>query len=83
MQVVNFASYPQAINVTINGKGQGAWELETDAEMVSGPYAEAENSFDDPEQVCCGWNPALMMHLKLECYLPLLKLPLSAHVRPV
>ena len=56
MQVVNFASYSQSINVTVAGGAGSAWELEDDAELVSGPYAEAENSFDDPELV---WSPKL------------------------
>ncbi len=52
LQVVNFASFPQAINISIGGGSANAWELEADAEMVTGPYAEAENSMDDPTQVC-------------------------------
>ena len=51
VQVVNFASYPQSINVTVAGGASGAWELDEEAELVAGPYAEAENSFEDPELV--------------------------------
>lgn len=51
MQVVNFASFPHSVNVTVGGRGSSAWELDEDAELVAGPYAEAENSFEDPELV--------------------------------
>lgn len=49
--MVNFASFTQSINVMVGGGASGAWELDEDAELVAGPYAEAENSFEDPELV--------------------------------